>query len=97
MNVTIIDREDIVGAHKNGMLIKQWERGNATMYTHIAKLDGKFSEIYNLEVTNLDNGQKEYNYANTWRPIVSDLEPIEFLNKYIIPFYHENNCNQMEY
>jgi hypothetical protein len=65
MQVLIIDREDIVGPHKNGMLIKQWERGGVAMYTHLAKLDGKFSEIYTLEVTNLGNGKREYNYANT--------------------------------
>jgi hypothetical protein len=93
MNTTIINREDITGPHRDGMLIKEWERGNVTLYVHLAKLDGKFSDICTLQVTSLDNGQKEYNYANTWRPIVSDLEPIEFLNKYIIPFYHgkENN------
>ena len=87
MHTTIIDRNDLT-ERKDGMLIKEWERGNATMYLHLAKLDGKFSDICTMEVTDLGSGQKEYKYANTWRPIVSDLEPIEFLNKHVIPFYY---------
>jgi hypothetical protein len=82
MNTIILDRKDVISPYKNGMLIKQWERGGVTMYTHLAKLDGKFSEIYTLEITNLGNGKREYNYANTARPIVSELEPIQFLNKF---------------
>lgn len=87
MHTTIIDRKDIT-ERKDGMLIKEWERGNVTMYIHIAKIDGKYSDICTLEVTDLGSGQKEYNYANTWRPVVSDLQPIEFLNKHVIPFYY---------
>ena len=81
MYTTIIERKDIVGSHKDGMLIKQWERGNATLYTHIVKLDGKFSDIYYLEVTNLTNGLKQYEYTGH-RPIVSELNVEQFLNKY---------------
>lgn len=92
MHTTIIDRKDIT-ERKDGMLIKEWERGNVTMYMHIAKLDGKFSDICTLEVIDLGNGQKEYNYANTWRPIVSDLDPIQFINKHVTPFYHASNIN----
>lgn len=87
MHTTIIDRKDLT-ERKDGMLIKEWERGNVTLYMHLANLDGMYSDICTLEVTDLGNGTKEYNYANTWRPIVSPLEPIEFLNKHIIPFYH---------
>ena len=87
MHTTIIDRKDIA-ERKDGLLIKEWERGNVTMYMHLAKLDGKFSDICTLEVTDLGNDQKEYNYANTWRPIVSELDPIQFINKHVIPFYH---------
>lgn len=82
MKTIIIDRKDIVGAHKEGMLVKQWERGSVSMYTHLVKLDGMFSEIYNLEVKDLGDGLKEYNYANTDRPIISELNVIEYLNKY---------------
>jgi hypothetical protein len=92
MHTTIIDRKDLT-ERKDGLLIKEWERGDVTLYMHLAKEDGMYSDICTLQVTDLGNGQKEYNYANTWRPIVSDLEPIEFLNKHIIPFYHENNRN----
>ena len=81
MQVLIINREDIVGPHKNGMLIKQWERKGVTLYTHIVKLDGKFSDIYYLQVTNLMNGQKEYEYTGH-RPIISELNVEQFLNKY---------------
>ena len=87
MCTTIINLNDVT-ERKNGMLIKQWERGDVSMYTHIAKLDGKYSDICTLEVTDLGNGQKEYNYANTWRPIVSELDPIQFINKHITSFYH---------
>ena len=87
MHTTIIDRKDLT-ERKDGMLIKEWERGDVTLYMHLAKLDGMYSDICTLQVTELGNGQKEYNYANTWRPIVCGLEPIEFLNKYIIPYYH---------
>jgi hypothetical protein len=80
MHTTIIDRKDIT-EHKDGMLIKEWERGNVTMYMHLAKLDGKFSDIYYLEVTNLTNGLKQYDYTGS-RPIVSDLNIEQFLNKY---------------
>jgi hypothetical protein len=87
MHTTIIDRKDIT-ERKDGMLIKEWERGNVTMYMHLAKLDGKYSDICTLEVTDLGNGLSEYNYANTWRPIVSELDPIQYINKHVIPFYH---------
>lgn len=92
MITTIIDRKDIT-ERKDGMLIKEWGRGNVTMYMHLAKLDGKFSDICTLEVTDLGGGQKEYNYANTWRPIVSDLDPIQFINKHVTPFYHGTKNN----
>jgi hypothetical protein len=81
MNTTIINREDIVGPHKDGMLIKEWERGNVTLYVHLAKLDGKFSDIYYLQVTNLKDGQKEYEYTGH-RPIISELNVEQFLDKY---------------
>lgn len=92
MQTTIIDRKDIT-ERKDGMLIKEWEQGNVTMYMHLAKLDGKFSDICTLEVTDLGNGQKEYNYANSWRPIVSDLDSIQFINKHVIPFYNGTQNN----
>jgi hypothetical protein len=87
MQVLIIDRKDLT-ENRDGLLIKEWERGGVTLYMHLAKEDGMYSDICTLQVTDLGNGQKEYNYANTSRPIVCKLEPIEFLNKYIIPFYH---------
>jgi hypothetical protein len=87
MHTTIIDRKDLT-ERKDGLLIKEWERGDVTLYMHLAKLDGMYSDICTLQVTDLGNGEKEYNYANTWRPIVSTLDPVEFLNKYIIPYYH---------
>lgn len=91
MHTTIVELND-VSKYKDGVLIKEWERGNVTMYMHV-KLNGKFSDTCTLEVTDLGNGQKEYNYANTWRPIVSELDPIEFINQRIIPFYHASNIN----
>jgi hypothetical protein len=87
MNTIIIDRKDLT-ERKDGLLIKEWERGDVTLYMHLAKLDGMYSDICTLQVTDLGNGEKEYNYANTSRPIVSSLDPIQFLNKYIIPYYH---------
>lgn len=92
METTIVELND-VSNYRDGVLIKQWERGNVTMYMHLAKLDGKYSDVCTLEVTDLGNGQKEYNYANSWRPIVCDLETIEFINQRIIPFYHASNIN----
>lgn len=87
MNTTIIERKDLT-ERKDGLLIKEWERGGVTLYMHLAKLDGMYSDICTLQVTDLGDGQKEYNYANTSRPIVSSLDPIQFLDKYIIPYYH---------
>ena len=81
MQVLIIDRKDIVGSYKNGMLIKQWQIEDVTLYTHIVKLDGKFSDIYYLQVTKLMNGQNEYEYTGH-RPIISELNVEQFLNKY---------------
>ena len=92
MHTTIIDRKDLT-EKKDGLLIKEWERGDVTLYMHLAKEDGMYSDICTLQVTDLGNGQKEYNYANTSRPIVSNLDTVEFLNKYIIPFYHGKESN----
>lgn len=85
MHTIILDRKDIVGSYKNGMLIKQWEVEDVTLYTHIVKLDGKFSDIYHLQVTKLMDGQNQYEYTGS-HPIISNLNVEQFLNK-----YHENN------
>jgi hypothetical protein len=82
MNTIILDRKDIISPYKNGMLIKQWERGDVSMYTHIVNLDGKYSEIYNLEVKEVGHNRRLYNYANTDRPIVSELNVEQYINKY---------------
>lgn len=92
MHTTIVELND-VSNYKDGVLIKEWVRGNVTMYMHIAKIDGMYSDTCTLEVTDLGNGLSEYNYANTWRPIVSELNVIEFINQRITPFYHASNIN----
>lgn len=71
--------------YKDGQLVKKWERNDATLYVHYVKMDGKFSEIYFLEVTELGDGLKQYDYTGH-RPIISELNVEQFLNK-----YHENN------
>ena len=88
METTILSSNDLHNL-KNGVLIKQWERGKVTLYMHVADTRNNQKDVALLEVTELDNGLKEYNYANQLRSTISDLNPIGFLNKHIIPFYDE--------
>ena len=83
METTILSSKDLHNL-KNGVLIKQWERGKVTLYMHITE---KGKDVALLQVTDLGNGLKEYNYANQQKSTISDLDPIQFLNKHIIPFY----------
>jgi len=82
MQNKILDRDQIVGPYYDGLVYRQWTKKNVSLYTHVVKLDGSFSEVYNLEVTDLGGGINEYSYANTDRPIVSELNVEQFLNKY---------------
>lgn len=82
MQNKILDCDQIVGPYYDGLVIKQWTKKNVSLYTHVVKLNGCFSEIYNLEVIDLGTGMNEFSYANTDRPIISKLNVEQYLNKY---------------